>query len=77
MLNFPHRSVSERVSLVVKMRQRFWYFANGSASVAMVLTLFLALSYGVWMVFHSDLNHASQDPRSHEMLSHLHQFLLR
>lgn len=77
MLNFSQRSVPERVSVVVKMRQRFWYFANGSASAAVVLALFLGLSYGVWMVFNSELNYAIQDQRSHQILNNLHRLFWR
>ncbi len=77
MLNFPHRFVSECVSLVLNMRQRFCYFANGSASVAVVLLFILSLTYVVWMVFNSDLNYDSPHQRSHLILDHLHDLIQR
>ena len=77
MLNLTHRFVSECVSLVLNMRQRFCYFANGSASVAVVLLFILTMTYVVWMVFNSDLNYDSPNQRSHLILDHLHDLIQR
>jgi hypothetical protein len=77
MLNLTQRFVSECVSSVFNMRQRFCYFANGSASVAVVLLFILTMTYVVWMVFNSELNYDSPNQPSHPILDHLHDLIQR
>ena len=77
MLNLTQRFVSECVSSVFNMRQRFCCFANGSASVAVVLLFILTMTYVVWMVFNSELNYDSPNQPSHPILDHLHDLIQR